>query len=268
MQKYFNSNASVSSIRKAMETAIAASSLPEDQKRSLSLAMLHDPVTAERYYVMKDSVEESQQINRQWAIFRQALLTQVQSPATIVNNNAIASTNNNVTEVLQPACNHLELIPTSTLSSPSKLRVSDPQADAVPSLASSVCNSAEESEEEQNETTRQLADNIAQKLVHPTPSPMLSPSKFPLRPGDWPCSFCGYTNFAYRGVCNRCGKAKNKRSVYEESEQQHKKARIDSDITEILSKSTNKQGEVIYKVKSSKKGELWVRAKHVPQHLL
>lgn len=187
MKKYFNQEITIGIIRKVMETAVSECSLFNSAIRdNLSMAMLHDPETARRYYVCKDSEEASKTINVQWQRFSWASPTKQQS--------------------------------------------------VVPSL---VASPSRDDNSEQAEDVREIANSIASNLV-PAAQPTKPQSNFRTlqRPGDWPCSFCGYINFSYRAVCNRCGKAKNKRSAYEEPEQKQKKARSGSDITEVLSKST------------------------------
>ena len=280
MKKYFNSEASVSSIRKAMETAVAACSfLPEDQKRILSIAMLHDPITAERYYVMKDSHEESNAVNKQWELFRQSVLQPSSIPVQTVQTNNNSNVEGLPTMTTQESVavvssQQFELIPTSSLQKPVPL--STPEM--IPTLEDSSDDSMNE-DEQPIETTCQVAENIASAFVRsPVSSPTKiscpvkspSPSKYPMQHGNWNCSQCGYTNFARRLVCNRCGKDKNKRGAFEEIEDQpaSKRHKASADITEVLKKSTNSKGEEIYQVKSQKKGVIWVRAGHVPASLL
>jgi hypothetical protein len=54
MVKYFDKPITVGTIRKVMETALSESTaLQESEKNNLSNAMLHDPATAQEYYVAK-----------------------------------------------------------------------------------------------------------------------------------------------------------------------------------------------------------------------
>lgn len=245
MKKYFDSEASVSSIRKAMETGVSAcSGLKEDQKRALSLAMLHDPVTAERYYVMKDSLEESNTINNQWEAFRNSL---------IGASNAVLPMEPSAVVDTQPQSLETSSVIHGNLS--------------MPSLVSSPMQSEEEPSDIENIHT--VANTVANTLV-PIQKRARNQTKYPLKPGDWNCSFCDYTNFARRLECNRCGKGKNKRSAYEIApvNTQAKKPKVAEDISKVMKKSTNKQGKVIYKVVSQKHGTIWVSEKHVPVSLL
>ncbi len=273
MQQYFDQRIEISTIRKVMETAVSdCNMLSDTDKDKLSTAMLHDPETAKRYYVSKDSKTESKVINTQWDKLYQHY-TQTSNNIDVSEatsdhlNDSLSVTEANCIQQTPTARASLELIRTSALSSPAKLATATSVSNSVPSLASSPYESAEESEADTQQSARQVAEEIAQKFLKPMHSP--SPNKYPLKPGDWLCSFCNYTNFAYRNMCNRCGKDCNKRSQYEmNDEPKSKKAKTNQDITAVLKKSTSKTGETIYKVKSQKQGEIWVNAKHVPANLL
>lgn len=246
MVKYFDKPITVGTIRKVMETALSESTaLQESEKNNLSNAMLHDPATAQEYYVAKDFVIASNAINQQWKQFRSAFVDK--APVQTVTQPTLA----------QPLATPS---PAITLVEPSLF------TPCVPSLVSSPCQSIDEQSAEEN--IRVTAQNVANNLV-PTPSTKPKGQYYPLKPGDWNCSFCDYTNFARRIVCNRCGKDKNKCSAYEiVPEKPAKIPKSNPDITKVLQHSKNKYGEVIYQVLSKKKGEIWVRQGHVPSNLL
>lgn len=249
MTNYFGHPVTVGTIRKVMETALSeTTTLQESEKNNLSNAMLHDPATAQEYYVAKDYMVASNAINSQWKQFRSAFVPQPIAPTAAIPVQTTAGSSN------------------KGAPQPSRVVLLPPQLTMVPSLVSSPMHS-EESIEEQD--TQILAEKVANDLLQ-TSKARVAPAKFALQPGDWNCSFCEYTNFARRVICNRCGKGKNKRSQYEffEDKRNSKKAKGLEDITKVLKKSTDKQGNLIYKVQSQKHGEIWVKAHHVPANLL
>ncbi len=236
MLKYFAHPVTVGTIRKVMETALSESTLSESEKNNLSNAMLHDPATAQEYYVSKDYIVASNAINQQWKQFRSAFVAQ----PTITT----------VSSLPEPS----ECIPSTPTAQVATIQSNNALAlestfTSVPSLASSPCQSAESSVEEEN--VRDVANRIADVLVPVRKSkPKPATFKYPMKQGDWNCSFCGYTNFARRLECNRCGKQKNKRSAYEISDEANKskKHKTTEDITRVVAKAKNKDGEDIYKV--------------------
>lgn len=259
MKNYFNSNASVTCIRKSMETAVSSCShLQSDVKRNLSFAMLHDPATAQKFYVMKDSLQVSQEVNQQWQQFRQAL-----APAPIHIEFAAPSPLHSGTTTVET--NQVaQLIPTSTLHCPSPML-------APPPLVSTT-SSANSSPIHEEYSRRELAESIASQLVSvvSVKKPKKVPNEatsFQRRPGDWFCDECGYDNFAYRPTCKHCGGRKLKRKASASLDSTPTK-RVKHDIVAILETGKNKENEKIYKVKSLSKGEMWVREKHVPVELL
>lgn len=273
MLKYFQRPVTVGTIRKVMETALSESAaLQETEKNNLSNAMLHDPSTAQEYYVSKDYVTASNAINSQWKQFRRAFVTSTANELSIAV--PINHPESSLVFTTASPSQQVELIPTSSLNKP--IPVTIPSFECVPALEDSSYDSSEQVEQPPP-MTRQVAENIAKTLVSSSTQsqvksnlPVKSPTKYPMQPGDWNCSQCNYTNFARRLVCNRCGKDKNKRSAYEEIEEQppSKRHKADNDITQVLKKATNKKGEPICQVKSQKQGIIWVRAKHVPATLL
>lgn len=253
MVRYFDKPITIGTIRKVMETALSESSLNESAKNNLSNAMLHDPATAQEYYVMKDYVSESNTVNQQWKQFRSTFV--VLAAATPTPSTQVTYVDIPVANAALQHCSNQNTTPAACMV-PSSL----------PSLASSPIQSDDESFKEQD--VREVANDIAQSLVPVTKSNPTAP-RYPMRPGDWNCSCCDYTNFAWRTECKRCGKSKNKRSSYEVAEQpQAKRAKTSHDISKVLRKAKNKEGEDIFFVVSQKSGEVWVKAKHIPAHLL
>lgn len=265
MVLYFNQRVEISTIRKVMETAVSdCNQLSDTDKDKLSTAMLHDPETAKRYYVAKDSKAESAAINAQWD-----KLYLHYAGAPTVERQVIAdgqSNNNCNTPPMQINLPQLELIPTSSLYRPVA-----PPVD-LPSLVSEVSSRQSSPVQEPNYSTREIAATIASQLVSPSKKHVMqqvsssSPSKaFTRRVGDWYCSVCGYDNFAYRTTCKHCSTPKEGKKRAAEADinpSPNKKAK--EDITSVLDRSVNKDGEVIFKVLSKTKGTVWVRAKHVP----
>ena len=100
MKCYFGNQLTitVSTLRKIFESYLASTKISDKEKKIISASMLHDPVTAERYYVLKDQEEESQKVNEVWRSFR----------------DFYSSNNNNPTIEVQPSfvCNQspIELI--------------------------------------------------------------------------------------------------------------------------------------------------------------
>jgi hypothetical protein len=267
MKNYFNSNASVTCVRKSMETAVSSCSvLQSDAKRNLSLAMLHDPATAQKFYVMKDSLEDSREVNQQWQQFRQALSTNSVQVDKIPAPIPQAPSSTSVCDSTQLPL----LIPTYELHVPRPVALPVPMPVTLPvpslvSATSSINNSPVR--EEYNE--REIACSIASQLIVATtrkPSQDSSQS-FQRRSGDWYCDECGYDNFSYRTSCKHCSKAKGKRKAQHDANMQPGKKQK-NDIVAVLEKGTSKQNEPIYKVISTSKGVTWVREKHVPAELL
>lgn len=270
MQRYFNSNASVSSIRKAMETAVAScTSLQSGEKNNISLAMLHDPATAQRYYVMKDNLEVSQQTNNQWELFRSSFLPATAAPNLMLSN--VNSEQANPVVDTRAAVEQLQVTQTLELIPTSQLQFGPPVCHDVPSLVSEVSSTCT-SPERDSMLTRSLATAVASQFALPSkifPSkstPTRSPT-FVRRVGDWYCGECGYDNFAYRPTCKHCGFGKGKRKAVESLESSPMK-KAKHDIVAVLASGKNKDNEKIYKVISSSKGEMWVREKHIPTELL
>jgi hypothetical protein len=250
---YFNKRIEISTVRKIMETAVSeCTALDMATKDELSKSMLHDPDTAQRYYVHKAASSESQSINKQWDVLYNHYL---QSTATLGDNTnmALIKPPAVLADVLLPTASPpLKRILTSSLFTAVPVEVE------VPSLVSSPhAHSSKES-------ALSIAHTVAKDIVA-TPQKQV----YPLKPGDWMCSFCGYTNFAYRQLCNCCGKDYLKRPINTAQEQTKRSKLISGhDITAVLSHSTDKHGKNIYRVKSKVKGEIWVNQKHVPAHLL
>jgi len=291
MKKYFDQEITVGIIRKVMETAVSECSLFNSAIRdNLSMAMLHDPETARRYYVCKDSEEASKTINGQWqqlrnfystptqvpqqSIQQTAGLVLVQGPGhfavpapTITNNSNIEIVSSTIQDTsISMATNPIVVVPTKSLaqpiswSSPSKRLV-------VPSLVDSPPHCDDE------ETIRAVANSIATNLISSpkvtSPTPSSKPNFEALRrPGDWDCSECGYTNFQFRTHCNHCKLQKNKRKAENVASPSPTKRAKQHDIVAVLERAMNKQDEPIYKVMSIAKGQIWVNEKHVPSHLL
>jgi hypothetical protein len=258
MEKYFNKRIDISTIRKVMETAVSECLLMDSaEKDNLSKAMLHDPDTAQRYYVSKDSKSESSTINAQWDRLYQSITSNVlQNPPVIADNAQNVLPNMHAISV--------ECIPTSDLGCALPLPCGLP---LLISETSSLCASPE-----QEDSAMSLLSNVSRQFMNPL---MEIPSKFTSsnmptftrRAGDWYCSTCGYDNFAYRPKCKHCGVDKLKRKAYIDIEcPPTKKAK--SDIISVLETGKNRNDEKIYKVLSATKGITWVREKHVPMELL
>ncbi len=154
MKKYFNQEITIGIIRKVMETAVSECSLFNTAIRdNLSMAMLHDPETARRYYVCKDGEEASKTINGQWQQLRQFYSTpSLTTPAVeqVVEPEAIEvpmqieqpispipSNNNMHTDQSPIATSTLELVPTGSLSQRFSWVSPTKQLSAVPSLVAS-----------------------------------------------------------------------------------------------------------------------------------
>lgn len=257
MVKYFDKPITVGTIRKVMETALSESSLAESDKNNLSNAMLHDPATAQEYYVAQDYITTSNSVNQQWKQFRSMHVVQPTSAApslseTVYSDVPVAT---QVAPQLDNCQDSMQTVPTLVSS--------------VPSLVSSPIHLEEVSVEDVRETANKIANSLVPTKSKPVTKSTPARTQYPMKPGDWNCSMCGYTNFARRVECNRCGKGKNKRSAYEIEEQSpQKKSKSNQDILKVLRKAKNKDGEAICFVVSQKQGQVWVRAKHVPASLL
>jgi len=259
MQEYFNQRIEISTIRKVMETAVSDCNwLSDTDKDKLSNAMLHDPDTAKRYYIAKDSKAESISINEQWdKLYNHFSNIDVHPLVEAVEGG-------HGERLSSPAQQYIELIPTSSLHSPIA------SVSKVPLLVSEAPSLVSSPVREQQQTTREMALSIASQLnpkkqFH---SPPLSPAKgFTRRVGDWFCDICFYDNFAYRLTCKNCNTKKGTKRPAEEDINQRPSKKINHDIVSVLDRGFNKEGEVIFKVNSQSKGITWVRAKHVPTEM-
>lgn len=245
-----------------METAVSeCPSFNTTDKNSLSKAMLHDPNTAERYYVVKDQAEESKAINKRWELLRQ----HYSSPSSNNNSKVVAIEPTDENELPTSCPSVAQFFPTSALHRPVPNIVTVPP---LVSTTSSVCTSPVR----EIIAPRDLAKIIANQLSIPSKShvpktTLGSPQTFVRREGDWYCSECSYDNFTYRTECKHCGAPKLKRKAeYSVDNTPTKKAK--HDIVAVLEIGKNKQNEKIYRVKSVWKGETWVREKHVPAEFL
>lgn len=251
-----------------METAVSESTvLSTTDKDSLSKAMLHDPETAQRYYVVKDHAVESVAINDRWQRFRQQFVSNQAEANPVVDlvplvSNAPVLNNNLSTQQV------IELIPTSAL------RTAQPSINSMPSLVSGSSSFESSPVREADLNTRDLASILAtelttKRLVPPAlHSPVPSPSKgFTRRTGDWFCDRCFYDNFAYRTTCKNCNEKKGTKRPAEEEINPRPTKKTNSDIISVLDTAKNKDGEVIYKVNSRSKGITWLREKHIPSEM-
>lgn len=268
MEEYFAQRVEISTIRKVMETAVSDCHwLTATDKDKLSTAMLHDPDTAKRYYVAKDSKAESVLINEQW----DKLYDHYSKPNTVVPVVAMPAAVNLLEElpisVVQPSAHRqpIDIIPTSALNSPL------PKFSIVPSLASAASSLTNSPVHDQDQSTRELAISIATQLTSSkisTPTKTYTPTvpnkAFTRRAGDWFCDCCFYDNFSYRTSCKNCNAKKGtKRPATDEiNERPTKKAK--HDIISVLDRNLDKNGDLIFKINSASKGITWVRAKHVP----
>lgn len=268
MEEYFAQRVEISTICKVMETAVSDCHwLTDTDKDKLSTAMLHDPDTAKRYYVAKDSKAESALINEQWDKLYDhyskpnAVAPVVTMPVAATQLEELPISAEQTAAYQRP----IDIIPTSALHSPL------PKFSNVPSLASAASSLTNSPVRYQDQSTRELAISIATQL---TPSKISSPAKtytptaptkgFTRRAGDWFCDFCFYDNFSYRTSCKNCNAKKGTKRPAEEDVNERPTKKAKHDIVSVLDRGFDKNGEPIFKVNSTAKGITWVRAKHVP----